>query len=215
MGDKGCKPELTATSEGSLAQLCYQETICTTRRGLRLSPNTACLLQAVLQPRKKLTFTLPVPLSFLVFDRPWEGSNTWDAPSEMLRLSCSQLQNNFEKCQVISRSPIKCLQITKKHLPLPCFIQEEYNQTISTICEQESKACLQIERCSHSLHLSKEGGCLKYPSTWPRCDRTQQKPAPAQRGLNTLTLHRVLQPAPVFVLRQKSGTACNHKLNTS
>lgn len=40
-----------------------------------------------------------------------------------------------------------------------------------------------------TLNLFKGGGWLKNPSTWPRCNKAQQKPASTQQELNTPVIH--------------------------
>lgn len=145
-----------------------------------------------------------------MFDRPWDKSDTWDTSSEILQLFCTQSLNSFESCHLQST------QKKKKDLPFSLLYIKRMETDHLNHVWAVNKVCLQMGLCSfcrYSLNLFKGGGWLKNPSTWPRCNKAQQKPAPAQQGLNTPIIHGLLQSALALVLRQKSGTASNHKLN--
>lgn len=80
-----------------------------------LPPNSACLQQAKYHTLLSLIFNMPIPPSFLMFDRPWDKRHTLDTSSEILKLFCTQSLNNFESCHLLSRSLIK--SIKKKERP--------------------------------------------------------------------------------------------------
>lgn len=177
-----------------------------------LTCSQLCLPTAskVSQTFNNIIFTMPIPPSvFLCLTGPETKVIHETHP---VRYSSSSALNHWTVLRAVTYKALK----KKKDLPFSLLYIKRMETDHLNHVWAVNKVCLQMGLCSfcrYSLNLFKGGGWLKNPSTWPRCNKAQQKPAPAQQGLNTPIIHGLLQSALALVLRQKSGTASNHKLN--